>query len=764
MSNLMRSFCVLLFSAIIAQSAAPPLWTPWQAFRGTGGILVTTNPATLSVTVDGSGISGPTNGTTSGQVTGIVNNILIASNGNWIHTFDGIGYRTEISNETASGTFRLTNSTAPGSADFFEMHLDNALILHFTDTGGSDWLTYDEDNGIIGIGTASVWVTNFTRFLGPVQLYQGALVNTVQSIAFSNRFALFEQNGIFAVEDTFNGQNPIVIHSGVKDVEVGYLLKLNNDLKDVLGNTGSAGQILTSRGGGTSGVAWSNAPAGGGGGAFNVNQFSATTVTNIKAGAFQTNANFWSSGTNHGDWNVQSGALFMGTEEPLWFSNKLQIVESGASLLINDEVNVKTMMTFNTANQVVSANDDFRFEFNLLDTVAGSSGNAGQILTAIGGGGGVAWSNAPAGGAGITNILGTNGIVTYLDGANTAISGSNIFHALGIDTAGVGTHVRLAGELPYIASDSSTNRFSYDAAFVYDPNTSSLSSRRVKSSLGMEAISLIATNLVKRGWVWQGFDTNQVLNWSGTNWVIIQPSNTVTLSFANTPTAGLQGQVIDLWVYWTNTASSTIVWPSTIDIRSNSPAVVFGITNIYHIWFQGTNFYVISDQELTTGSGPLVLQTNATVNTPTITGYAALSGSGSTVYQRVGTNNVTLTNTLGLVHVVSGSVVTFDCNQSKDFSVTNRLTAATTLIVTNSANGQELSAFALGEIAGGTSRVLTIIPDLGHLVFDEDTFGTALATSKAVTVTNGNAIEIRDSVRKLNGTNIHAIVTRQGAF
>jgi hypothetical protein len=84
--------------------------------------------------------------------------------------------------------------------------------------------------------------------------------------------------------------------------------------------------------------------------------------------------------------------------------------------------------------------------------------------------------------------------------------------------------------------------------------------------------------------------------------------------------------------------------------------------------------------------------------------------------------------------------------------------------MTNGSRGQEMSVAILGEASGGTSRTITIVPQLGHLVANLDTFGSALATSFSFTLTNGNAGEISSSIRRLNGTNVMGIVTRQFAF
>lgn len=155
----------------------------------------------------------------------------------------------------------------------------------------------------------------------------------------------------------------------------------------------------------------------------------------------------------------------------------------------------------------------------------------------------------------------------------------------------------------------------------------------------------------------------------------------------------------------------------------------------------------------------------------TVTGSVAQAawmnpvGNNAAVYLRAGdSNNVTLTNILGVSHKTSASVIELNANVSANFNITNRVTAATTLVFTNTTDGQTISAFVLGEASGGSARVITLVPHLGNLVASEDAFGVALALSGSFTLTNGNAAEVSWAVRKLNGTNIAAMITRQFAF
>lgn len=195
------------------------------------------------------------------------------------------------------------------------------------------------------------------------------------------------------------------------------------------------------------------------------------------------------------------------------------------------------------------------------------------------------------------------------------------------------------------------------------------------------------------------------------------------------------------------------------------------------IFLHGTNSHIRLDAgadledatavtHLTMAPGSASLDATFNVNGPgTGANVTMISTNLFGVYIKVApTNNDNITNIMGIIRYAFGSVITFDASQTSRLTVTNRVTSAATLVITNTIGRLELDAFILGEASGGTDRIITIVPDLGHLIFNEDTYGTALATSYAFTLTNGNAVEIQDARRMLNGTNIHAIVTRQGKF
>lgn len=149
-----------------------------------------------------------------------------------------------------------------------------------------------------------------------------------------------------------------------------------------------------------------------------------------------------------------------------------------------------------------------------------------------------------------------------------------------------------------------------------------------------------------------------------------------------------------------------------------------------------------------------------------VAGDIAMTGAALPAYLGASpTNNVQTTNWFGRVQASAAAVIEAAFNQFSELVVTNRIAAATTITLTNSSPGYaDMTISLLGEIAGGTSRTVTLVANTGQLIANLDAFGTALATSYAFTLTNGNAVEISDELRQLNGTNVHKIVTRQFAF
>jgi hypothetical protein len=141
-----------------------------------------------------------------------------------------------------------------------------------------------------------------------------------------------------------------------------------------------------------------------------------------------------------------------------------------------------------------------------------------------------------------------------------------------------------------------------------------------------------------------------------------------------------------------------------------------------------------------------------------------MSTNGSHHYSKaVGSNAVNVTNIVGQVELTAAAVLILNANVSHRYSI-SRVTQPTTLVFTNTAFGQEISVTILGEASGGAARVITLVPQLGHLVSDLDTYGTALALTTSFTLTNGNAAEISWAIDRLNGTNIAKKVSQQFTF
>lgn len=114
--------------------------------------------------------------------------------------------------------------------------------------------------------------------------------------------------------------------------------------------------------------------------------------------------------------------------------------------------------------------------------------------------------------------------------------------------------------------------------------------------------------------------------------------------------------------------------------------------------------------------------------------------------------------------VASTIVLDSQYSRSSIFSLTNRLTAATTLIATNLSDGKQMRINIIGEASGGTDRAITVIPDLGTLIVNMNTYAQSKTNSFVFTVTNGMFAEVSGETLRMNGTNTLKLSVAHASF
>ena len=249
-----------------------------------------------------------------------------------------------------------------------------------------------------------------------------------------------------------------------------------------------------------------------------------------------------------------------------------------------------------------------------------------------------------------TNYTIDNGVVTYAKIQNASTGGRFMVRANG---AGAGSYTE-GGLGTGLTWENTTNI-------------------AVSVALNTNFAGVVITNTLEQLWSWQGFATNQVLNWAGTNLVICQPSNLVaTIGFANAPSAGSPARTMRLIVYNTNAQAGAGIAFNTagVDYRGQDVAYILG-TNTFQWDWNGTNYLFSQGQILTTGSGPSVLQTNAILSKVAITNATAdrVAVFAPTTSQL--TNDpVTITQLHLLANVSDGSILTNLVNSAINFPTT----------------------------------------------------------------------------------------------
>lgn len=116
------------------------------------------------------------------------------------------------------------------------------------------------------------------------------------------------------------------------------------------------------------------------------------------------------------------------------------------------------------------------------------------------------------------------------------------------------------------------------------------------------------------------------------------------------------------------------------------------------------------------------------------------------------------TNRVGVLEVSAASVVEFPLNQLNELMVTNPISGAITVVATNGTAG---SKFRFKIRADGTDRVLTVVPNTGQLISNQNSTNTAMALSFTETIMAGFDLEGDGVIDKMQGTNTLYLVTRQ---
>src|SRR5678815_2760969 len=327
------------------------------------------------------------------------------------------------------------------------------------------------------------------------------------------------------------------------------------------------------------------------------------------------------------------------------------------------------------------------------------------------------------------------------------------------------------------ASGNVTNVTSSDPAneFVHADGTTGTASGgfTVGSFIQVSGVSNHVENTFSASSVNTLYGTNQM-------WRTYATSN---LTYA---VSGLRSNVLYWMLHTNNTSTITVpaTWQWPFEPNYAAPSMTGGrYIVILLLNDQGTNawlqeaptFQLVPGQNMVfTTNAATATVTVSTSLTPTFTtstltnGLILMATNANVALLRVANSNAApVTNILGFLEKASGSPIICDANDGNNFFLTNRVTAATTIVSTNTAPGQEMTFLVIGEASGGSARTITFIPKLGNLVANLDVFGTALAVSStgfSFSLTNGNAVEVSERIVRLNGTNMSLFISRQFAF
>jgi len=226
------------------------------------------------------------------------------------------------------------------------------------------------------------------------------------------------------------------------------------------------------------------------------------------------------------------------------------------------------------------------------------AGTSGQFLKTLGTGANPAW-DTPAGSGDVTaaSPFGDDNRLTRTDGTGKGIQSSGVIldDSDGMTVPGL---FQVSGSFSALANAVVSGSVSAVAGF--------------HASNGGHTIGPTNTS---------GATNATIVLTNGPHAIWMQPSNTLTIAFASPPAAGSPPDEWWIGIANTNLTAVQVIWP-LIDTRGNAPVLLSGpSTNLYTLRWNGTNLYCISLQELTTGTGPMVGQSNAVLYGATLDRY-----------------------------------------------------------------------------------------------------------------------------------------------
>jgi hypothetical protein len=350
--------------------------------------------------------------------------------------------------------------------------------------------------------------------------------------------------------------------------------------------------------------------------------------------------------------------------------------------------------------------------------------------------------------AGITNLLRSLQAGNML---NTTNQGTNIVFAIAdAELLALGGLTSAADTIPYFtgAGAAATSPFTTQARQLLDDTSFSA----MRTTLGL----VIGTDV-------QGFSTllNNLAGLASTNqlvftndiWLLRFSSNGVVVAAGTGLGVVSSGSGIQQTFTLSVTDAELLAFAGLTSAADKLPYFT-GSGTAALADFTGTARNLLDDGSasamrttlgLVIGTDVIPVQ-NGTANNlvSTNTSVAATNGN-NVVFKPANSNAIPVTNIWGQIESGSAATLFLDCNLAQNLIVTNRITAATTIVATNISPGQQISIIAIGEASGGTSRTLTIATGAGGAAMtqlDLDTFGVTPATSTSLTLTNGNAVEI----------------------